>query len=151
LLRAPGALGLLIALAQKQILSEGELLQELAQAAKLAGQEISNAIMQMWLPMPMKVALGLMMMELGEGADKPVPENVGPGTNAGDSVPAGPSARPTKEQQGQINDIGNVDGCHTCGTTDPGTKSGNWVGDHQPPTALNPQGKPQSYYPQCRE
>ena len=83
------------------------------------------------------------------GADKPVPENVGPGTNAGDSVPAGPSARPTKEQQGQINDIGNVDGCHTCGTTDPGTKSGNWVGDHQPPTALNPQGKPQSYYPQC--
>jgi hypothetical protein len=32
---------------------------------------------------------------------------------------------------------------------DPGTKSGNWVGDHQPPTALNPEGTPQVYYPHC--
>ncbi|OGB30720.1 MAG: hypothetical protein A3F78_04265 [Burkholderiales bacterium RIFCSPLOWO2_12_FULL_61_40] len=91
------------------------------------------------------------------GAKKPeepseadnVPANIGPGPNAGDSVPAGPSATPTKEQQDKINGIGNVDGCHTCGKPDPGTKSGNWVGDHQPPTALNPDGNPQSYYPQC--
>ena len=78
-----------------------------------------------------------------------VPPSVGPGPYAGDSVPAGPSPRPTAGQQGQINDIGNTTGCHTCGTTDPGTKSGNWVGDHQPPTALNPEGDPQVYYPQC--
>ena len=79
-----------------------------------------------------------------------VPENVGPGPNAGPSVPAGPSPRPTREQQGQINDAGAQGGCHTCGTSDPGTKSGNWVGDHQPPTVLNPPGGPQVYLPQCR-
>jgi len=79
-----------------------------------------------------------------------VPENVGPGPHAGPSVPAGPSARPTREQQGQINDAGAAGGCHTCGSTDPGTKSGNWVGDHQPPTSLNPPGEPQVYLPQCR-
>jgi RHS repeat-associated protein len=80
-----------------------------------------------------------------------VPSNVGPGPNAGSSVPAGPGATPTREQQGQINDIGNSTGCHTCGATDPGTKSGDWVGDHQPPTKLNPPGNPQRYYPQCKD
>lgn len=84
------------------------------------------------------------------GADSSVPSNVGPGPNAGESVPAGPTPRPTKEQQDKINEIGDRDGCHTCGTKDPGTKSGNWVGDHQDPTKLNPEGKPQRYYPQCR-
>jgi hypothetical protein len=82
--------------------------------------------------------------------EKPsIPSNVGPGPHAGDSVPAGPSARPTKEQQDKINEIGSTTGCHTCGTTDPGTKSGNFVGDHQDPTKLNDPGKPQRYLPQC--
>ena len=27
--------------------------------------------------------------------------------------------------------------------------TGNWVGDHQPPTALNPPGSAQVYQPQC--
>ncbi|WP_169730172.1 RHS repeat-associated core domain-containing protein, partial [Chitinimonas koreensis] len=85
-----------------------------------------------------------------EGANSEVPSNVGPGPYAGDSVPAGPSSRPTKEQQDKINEIGDRDGCHTCGTKDPGTKSGNWIGDHQDPTKLNPEGKPQRYYPQCK-
>jgi RHS repeat-associated protein len=74
-----------------------------------------------------------------QGADSAVPSNVGPGPNAGDSVPAGPTPRPTKEQQDKINEIGNRDGCHTCGTKKPGTKSGNWIGDHQDPKKLNPQ------------
>jgi hypothetical protein len=78
-----------------------------------------------------------------------VPSSVGPGPNAGTPIPAGPSPTPTADQQGQINQEGDINGCHTCGTTDPGTKSGNWVGDHQPPTALNPPGNPQVYYPQC--
>ena len=47
--------------------------------------------------------------------------------------------------------MGEAHGCHTCGARTPGTKSGNWVGDHQPPTALNPEGKPQVYKPQCIE
>jgi RHS repeat-associated protein len=84
------------------------------------------------------------------GADSNVPDNIGPGRYAGDSVPAGPTSRPTKEQQGKINEIGNRDGCHTCGTNVPGTRSGNWIGDHQDPTKLNPEGKPQRYYPQCQ-
>jgi hypothetical protein len=78
-----------------------------------------------------------------------VPPSVGPGPYAGTPIPAGPSSTPTAEQQGEINAEGDANGCHTCGTTDPGTKSGNWVGDHQPPTALNPPGNPQVYYPQC--
>ena len=59
-------------------------------------------------------------------------------------------AKELKEQQDKINEIGNRDGCHTCGTNDPGTKSGNWIGDHQDPTKLNPECKPQRYYPQCK-
>jgi RHS repeat-associated protein len=66
-----------------------------------------------------------------------------------DSIPAGPSPRPTSAQQSAINEMGNAHGCSTCGTTSPGTKTGNWVGDHQPPTALNPKGSPQVYKPQC--
>jgi RHS repeat-associated protein len=84
------------------------------------------------------------------GADNPVPSNVGPGPNAGESVPAGPSDRPTKEQQDKINEIGYRDGCHTCGSKDPGSKTGNFTGDHQDPNKLNPHEKPQVYYPQCR-
>ena len=66
-----------------------------------------------------------------------------------ESIPAGPSATPTAAQQRAINEMGNAHGCHTCGATTPGTKSGNWVGDHQPSTALNPPGSPQVYKPQC--
>ncbi len=66
-----------------------------------------------------------------------------------ESIPAGPSARPTGAQQGAINEMGEAHGCHTCGTSSPGTKSGNWVGDHQPPTKQNPTGGPQVYKPQC--
>jgi RHS repeat-associated protein len=66
-----------------------------------------------------------------------------------ESIPAGPSARPTAAQQSAINEMGEAHGCSTCGATTPGTKSGNWVGDHQPPTALNKDGGPQVYKPQC--
>ncbi len=85
-----------------------------------------------------------------EPEEKPVvPPEVGPGPYAGTPVPAGPGARPNKEQQEKINEEGKEHGCHTCGTSDPGTKSGNWVGDHQPPKALNPPGGEQGYLPQC--
>ncbi|MEO6842566.1 MAG: RHS repeat-associated core domain-containing protein [Bradyrhizobium sp.] len=80
----------------------------------------------------------------------PLPPGVGPGPFAGPSVPAGPSPRPTAGQQEAINAAGAQAGCHTCGTTDPGTQSGNWIGDHQPPTAINPPGNPQIYLPQCQ-
>jgi hypothetical protein len=37
----------------------------------------------------------------------------------------------------------------TCETRDPGTPSGNFVPDHQPPNALNSSQQPQRLYPQC--
>lgn len=71
-----------------------------------------------------------------------------PGDNAKESIPAsGP--RITKKEQDEINDIGDKHGCHSCGAESPGTKSGNWVGDHQPPSKLNPEGKAQRLYPHC--
>lgn len=73
-----------------------------------------------------------------------------PGEHAGDSIPArGPGRDFTPEERAKINEIGSTTGCHTCGTTDPGTKSGNFVPDHQPPNAVNPPGQPQRLYPQC--
>jgi len=45
--------------------------------------------------------------------------------------------------------IGSDTGCHSCGATSPGTKSGNWVPDHQPVSALNSANAPQQLYPQC--
>jgi RHS repeat-associated protein len=72
-----------------------------------------------------------------------------PPANVPTSIPAGPTARPTASQQRAINEMGNAHGCSTCGSSNPGTTTGNWVGDHQPPTALNPPSGPQVYRPQC--
>ncbi len=84
----------------------------------------------------------------GTGA-KAVP--TAPGTakaaTAADSVPASKGAGPpTAAERAAVNEIGNKSGCHTCGATSPGTKSGNWVVDHQPPKAL---GKPTALKPHC--
>jgi RHS repeat-associated protein len=75
---------------------------------------------------------------------------VGVGLFAGGSIAARSAARNfTAAERAQINNIGNKSGCHTCGTLNLGTRSGNFVPDHQPPTALNPTGGPQQLYPQC--
>jgi RHS repeat-associated protein len=75
---------------------------------------------------------------------------VGIGEHAGESIAARSAARDfTAAERANINKIGSKTGCHTCGTRTPGTKSGNFVPDHQPPSALNPEGAPQSLYPQC--
>jgi hypothetical protein len=47
-----------------------------------------------------------------------------------------------------INESGEANGCHTCGSTSSGMGPGAWVPDHQPPTALL-NGEPQTAYPQC--
>ena len=73
-----------------------------------------------------------------------------PGPYAGDSIPArGPNRDFTEEERDSINEIGDATGCHTCGSSEPGTKGGNWVPDHQPPNSLNPDDKPQRLYPHC--
>jgi hypothetical protein len=78
-----------------------------------------------------------------------LPTGIGPGPYARKSIPAGPGKRLSKVQQNQFNVIGDEFGCHTCGTPDPGTPNGNWIGDHQTSTALNPPGKPQYILPHC--
>ncbi len=86
----------------------------------------------------------------GANSGKDRESTLRPGPNAGDSIPArGPGRDFTPEERDKVNDIGNDSGCHTCGSKDPGTKSGNFVPDHQPPNRLNPDGGPQRLYPQC--
>lgn len=74
-----------------------------------------------------------------------------PGPYAGKSIPArGPGRDFTPQEREQIDEIGRTTGCHTCGTIDPGTKSGSFIPDHQPPNQLNPNNDPQQLYPHCR-
>ena len=76
--------------------------------------------------------------------------SIGPGPFAGQSIPArGPERDFTDQERDEINRIGAESGCHTCGTRDPGTLSGNFVLDHQPPNALNFFNEEQDLYPQC--
>ena len=63
------------------------------------------------------------------------------------SIPArGPERNFTQEERKKLNKIGV---CHTCGATDPGTKTGNFVGNHQPNTGLLRGNESQDLYPQC--
>lgn len=75
-----------------------------------------------------------------------------PGPYAGDGVPAskGKSRSFTADERAQINQQGQENGCHTCGTKSAGTKSGNFIPDHQPPNSLVPDGTPQTLYPHCK-
>jgi uncharacterized protein RhaS with RHS repeats len=73
-----------------------------------------------------------------------------PAEHAGESVPArGPDRDFTPGERDKINDIGGTSGCHTCGSTEAGTSSGNFIPDHQPPNKLNPTGGAQALYPHC--
>ena len=74
----------------------------------------------------------------------------GVGPFAGKSIPArSPSQRFSSAERAQVDEIGYKFGCHTCGAPNPGTKSGHFVPDHQPASALNPTNGPQSLYPHC--
>jgi hypothetical protein len=82
---------------------------------------------------------------LQAGADK-----LEPGPHAGDGVPLkNTNGRPTQGERDAVREEGDKNGCHSCGTKSFGTKSGNPVSDHQPPTALNPNQASQKLYPQC--
>ena len=72
-----------------------------------------------------------------------------PGPWAADSVPSSGPGVITQAERDALNPIGDESGCHSCGATSPGTKSGNWVGDHQPVSRMVPPGTPQVLFPQC--
>ncbi|WP_437484568.1 RHS repeat-associated core domain-containing protein [Sorangium sp. So ce1014] len=80
------------------------------------------------------------MVPAGEG-----PTTLKPGPFAKESIPAH-RGRPTASEQKQVNALMGKHGCHTCGTKDPGTKSGNSIADHQPPQALD---EPKVFLPHC--
>ncbi|MBT2539041.1 DUF6531 domain-containing protein [Arthrobacter sp. ISL-69] len=74
-----------------------------------------------------------------------------PGPWAVQSVPSSAPGKITANERRELNAIGEKYGCHSCGTVTPGTKSGNWIGDHQAPTRLNSPGTPQVLYPHCQK
>ncbi len=74
----------------------------------------------------------------------------GPFAGEGLIAKNGKSRNFTAEERRIINEQGYTNGCHTCGQTSPGTKSGNFILDHQPANALIPAGWPQTFYPHCK-
>ncbi len=73
-----------------------------------------------------------------------------PGPYAKEFIPATDSGKQFSEiVREQIDKIGYTHGCHSCGSTDPGTKSRHFIPDHQPPSALRKPGQLQKLYPHC--
>jgi RHS repeat-associated protein len=59
------------------------------------------------------------------------------------SIPAhGSDSNFPSDVRKQIDKLGENHGCHGCGSTDPGTKSGHFIPDHQPTSGLIGEGKP---------
>jgi RHS repeat-associated protein len=77
-------------------------------------------------------------------------ETLKPGPYAKESITARDTSRNfTSEEREEINRLGKQHGCHTCGTTTAGTSTGNFIPDHQPPSALLEEGESQKLYPHC--
>jgi hypothetical protein len=73
-----------------------------------------------------------------------------PGPWAKESVPSSAPGKITQAERDALNPIGERFGCHSCGARSPGTKSGNWIGDHQPVSRTVPPGTPQRLFPHCQ-
>ena len=72
---------------------------------------------------------------------------IAPGTFAREWFPAPPTNRRLRvDEQSEVDRLGRLHGCHTCGSRDPLTRSGRFFGDHQMPKSL---GTPLRIYPQC--
>lgn len=70
-----------------------------------------------------------------------------PGPYAREWIPAPPTNRRlTRSERLEIDRIGKRWGCHRCGSTIPGTKTGSFIGDHQVPKSM---GTPTRIYPHC--
>ncbi|MBC8085197.1 MAG: hypothetical protein H7Z21_18530 [Hymenobacter sp.] len=88
--------------------------------------------------------------EVPDATPKDKTSTLKPGPYAKGSIPArGPEKTFTSDERAKINKLGKEDGCHTCGSKDPKTASGNFIPDHQPPSALNKDNKPQILLPHC--
>jgi hypothetical protein len=115
-------------------------------AIYLAEGDISNAGISVAAAVPFVGAAAT----AGKWASRAGSAITGVGKYADDSIAARSAARKfSGAERAQIDSIGRTTGCHTCGTTDPGTLTGHFVPDHQPPSALNLLGGAQRLYPQC--
>jgi hypothetical protein len=75
---------------------------------------------------------------------------IGIGEFAKESIPARSEKRDFNVlERAEINRLGLLHGCHTCGTRDAGTRSGNFVLDHQRPNSVNTPEEEQRLFPQC--
>jgi hypothetical protein len=75
---------------------------------------------------------------------------IGIGPYAGGSIPARLPKRDFRAQEKADNNRnGRATGCHSCGALVSGLKSGNFVLDHQPASAINLPGGRQRLYPHC--
>ncbi len=76
-------------------------------------------------------------------------ELISGGSNARDGVALSKFGKVNSEEQQLVNEAGARTGCSTCTASEPGTTTGNWVVDHQPPTRVVSPGTPQTGFPQC--
>jgi RHS repeat-associated protein len=124
----------------------GQVLKELAVDFLTDGSSTGSA------DLPKDPAERARYMEQNNKDPRRRPATLSPGPHADESIPARNSQpKFTPEERAKMNEIGRKSGCHTCGSPDPKTKSGNFVLDHQPSSAINPPGQPQKLYPHCIE
>lgn len=69
------------------------------------------------------------------------------GLHAREWIPAPPTNRRLhRSEQRELDNIGGNGGCRRCGSTNPGTRGGSFIGDHQVPRSM---GAPTRIYPHC--
>ena len=54
-------------------------------------------------------------------------------------------------EDAEVQDVGNLHGCMTCGTKTPGTPTGEWIRNHVPPTSVKLPGEEQQLGPHCQK
>lgn len=70
-----------------------------------------------------------------------------PGPYAREWIPAPPTNRRlNRAERQEVDRLGRTWGCHRCGRTKPGTRTGFFIGDHQVPKSM---GTPTRIYPHC--
>ena len=61
--------------------------------------------------------------------------------------PSTPAKNLPKAMRDAVQRIGDIHGCHVCGSPNPGTKRGRWIPDHQP--SLKSGASPLALFPHC--
>ena len=123
--------------------------------AEIEAHNFLADVLSVFIPVERAVGAGRLLVRAFEGravraAAEAGRDTLRPGPFAGRGIPArGPERNLTAAERRANNGEMAEHGCHTCGTRDPGTRSGDAIPDHQPPNALNPTGGRQRLYPHC--